>query len=555
MSKSDEQALTKESAKLHAFAGQNTTRRFSLKYNLATSVQKLSLLLQQTPPKVTSLNELWDSCLLIFPTIETDINFLNFFYLIVSHPKYISALSLENSLYLTYRTKLIKTLELVISAISTFSLKIDLPSASIRGTAGKLHAEFDERTCSFETARPVLSAPKKKSLFSKFKRTKTVPVMTVTEELIPFAVKIIGLGYFRVPIFRECLLLDFETHIQYKSTWTMKKALSKHFPSLMMWDDFDSKLKKAELDVNIKVLNNEKSLFVMIFHEIVVYLEKQTINKVIQWTIFHGFDVLLEMYTREYKDLNIADDYVHALDGILVSSVHPKMINFYMETELSRTNMYDEGAVLSTIADLEFYFSKLRTKVLLLKKDFDVELLCKFIDTIIESENVVTLQRILTVLYSYADLFSGKVRHTFFIEYLLDKKFFVLAYFWEENVISLFVQLLLFKGTIAKVKNIESGVLEDVEKKLYDLQEPFENITPAQLDLNINKKVRRKFEKTKVEKLSRKQRPYYESCGRIYGYFTDMYNEWQVSGSDVFPNLIFMHSVKEKDEITLALEN
>lgn len=138
---------------------------------------------------------------------------------------------------------------------------------------------------------------------------------------------------------------------------------------------------------------------------------------------------------------------------------------------------------IATIADIEYFLSKLRTKVLLLKKDFDIDLLFTFVDKIIESENVTTIQRVLSMLYTYADLFSGSTRQRFFLEYLLNKQFNTLAFFWEENIPSLFIQLLLFKGSIAKRCNIEMNMLTELENKLYSVQEPCDSLTPLQLDM------------------------------------------------------------------------
>ncbi|GAB1220024.1 hypothetical protein ENUP19_0047G0083 [Entamoeba nuttalli] len=552
-------SFSKEAAKFNSCAKQFNKKHSSNTVTSLLCAQRLTLLLSssQPPTIIPTLYEIWDSCLLIALEIETDTTLLNLLMTVITHPLFYENFSSDTSsnMYSLYRDHLKKTLDFVIKGLSRMTFDIVLPSAIYRGTVDSLHTELEKRTCSIDAERPVVVAQSKKkvSIFSRFKKGKDKAlVMNVSAEFVPFSVKFFALAYFRFPSFRIKLTQYYTNLFQIKINYSPKKSLLKHFPTLLCWDEFDQKLKPMELEIDLSFLKNEKAFFIMTFREVVSVLEKHTTNKVLQWSTFNGFDVLLETYLKYYNTLDISDPYIHTIDGVIVTSVHPKMINFFMSYEVKRTNFFDPDEVLSTISDLEFFFDKLRNKVLLLKKEFDIKLFCNFIDKIIESENVITIQRILTLLYSYADLFSSRTRQYFFLDYLLDKQFNSLAYFWEENVISLFTQLLLFKGTFAKVKNIENNSLDEVEKKLYEVQESIDGITPLQLDIKIIKKVRRRFEKIRLEKLTHSQKNFIKSSKRLYEYFTEIYNDWQNSGSGVFPNLVFVHSIKEKDEVDVG---
>ena len=72
-----------------------------------------------------------------------------------------------------------------------------------------------------------------------------------------------------------------------------------------------------------------------------------------------------------------------------------------------------------------------------------------------------------------------------------------------------------------------------------------------------NKKEIKKLnsEKIHTEKLTRSQKNYVGNCERLYYYFCDLYNTWQYSGSDIFPDLVFVHTSKEKDEIDVNKDN
>ena len=141
---------------------------------------------------------------------------------------------------------------------------------------------------------------------------------------------------------------------------------------------------------------------------------------------------------------------------------------------------------IAGIEGIEFLFTKLRNKVLLLKGDFDIEWFCKFTDSIIESQNCSTLQKLLTMLYGCVDIFTGSAREYFFLKYLLSKRFNDFALFWEDNIVGLFIQLLLFKGTQAKMKNLEANTLEESEIEMYNVQGKTESgLTAFQLDMFV----------------------------------------------------------------------
>ncbi|KAL7720479.1 Uncharacterized protein QTN25_002246 [Entamoeba marina] len=289
----------------------------------------------------------------------------------------------------------------------------------------------------------------------------------------------------------------------------------------------------------------------MVFHDIVYSVDSHVGNKVLKWKNFQGYDIMLETYIKYYKDYCMSDEYIHAMDGVIVTSDHPAMINFYMRTHLENVNMCDPDAVLTAIADLEFFFSKLRVKVMLLKSDFNIGLLCKFIDFIIESQNTTTLVRILSLIYTYADLFSGETRKSFFIDYLLEKQYRFFSLFWEDNITGLYIQLLLFKGTFAKTNNLVTNKFDVNEISLYKLQEGCENMTPVELDRAIMNKVKNKFEDSSVNNLSVGEKVYHLNAVKLYYYFKDLYEQWQSSKSSVFPNLIHVHSIKQRDEMYL----
>ena len=144
-------------------------------------------------------------------------------------------------------------------------------------------------------------------------------------------------------------------------------------------------------------------------------------------------------------------------------------------------------------------------------------------------------------IYHFVDLLTGEVRYEFFTSYLLRKQFKTLAYSWNPTIVSIFIQILLFKGSLAKVDHIEHNVFTPREEQIYSLQETYNNLTPIALDIKIFKTIKRRFERYKIEKLTQKEIVYLTRTNNLYYYFCNLYNEWQNSGKETLPDLEVNH--------------
>ena len=77
--------------------------------------------------------------------------------------------------------------------------------------------------------------------------------------------------------------------------------------------------------------------------------------------------------------------------------------------------------------------------------DFDVKFLCEGLDIVFKMDHYLLLTKVLAGLYNVADVFRGKVRAELFGAFLMDKYFYHLFFYWEENTRNIFMQLMLFK--------------------------------------------------------------------------------------------------------------
>ena len=87
----------------------------------------------------------------------------------------------------------------------------------------------------------------------------------------------------------------------------------------------------------------------MFFHEVVATIDKTLGNKVIQWSVFEGYEVLLQTYLKYYSDFSYTNEYIRSIDATVVTSIHPMMVNFFMKAYLSKVNLFDAGDVLSLL--------------------------------------------------------------------------------------------------------------------------------------------------------------------------------------------------------------
>ena len=100
---------------------------------------------------------------------------------------------------------------------------------------------------------------------------------------------------------------------------------------------------------------------------------------------------------------------------------------------------------LEAFGYVEIWFKVIKTNDLLLPTNFDIDFFCKGCEIVIEADHFAQLYRLLTLLYSYSELFDGMIRTKLFGEMLLKKFFFKLFLHWDDNVRNTYQQIIVFK--------------------------------------------------------------------------------------------------------------
>lgn len=123
---------------------------------------------------------------------------------------------------------------------------------------------------------------------------------------------------------------------------------------------------------------------------------------------------------------------------------NPSLINQYIRTVFSRSNVYNTNLVLDVLAILEGWLKYLVDNEIPMPVDFDIQYLCTAFDAIMESEYHSTIQKFLTILYQHLSFFHNSARKYLFLDFFFRKHFFSLFLHWEPSIRNTFQQILVF---------------------------------------------------------------------------------------------------------------
>eukprot|EP01102_Stenamoeba_stenopodia_P008063 TRINITY_DN2288_c0_g1_i1.p1 TRINITY_DN2288_c0_g1~~TRINITY_DN2288_c0_g1_i1.p1 ORF type:complete len:583 (-),score=111.95 TRINITY_DN2288_c0_g1_i1:11-1759(-) len=266
------------------------------------------------------------------------------------------------------------------------------------------------------------------------------------------------------------------------------------YPNIFQWNQYHSVL--AHLDSEDEQLRNcpkewleefrKRDLLFFLFVTEWVNLVKQSTNnlqpaknssipqrssKVCKWYSIKGYKEIVQatLFTMKSKDLAYFNRVLTDCLSSLVS-VEPALINFYMYFTFSRTNVYETTAVMETLSYVDVWFKEIMKADKRLSNDFDVNYFCKAISIMIETEHHQLILRVLTLIYNYAEIFSGKItRKTLLIDVLLKQYFFKLFLHWESSIRNAYQQIIVFKMLRERRSRLQKyGFLTDSERPKKD---------------------------------------------------------------------------------------
>eukprot|EP01124_Arcella_intermedia_P012317 TRINITY_DN18676_c0_g5_i1.p1 TRINITY_DN18676_c0_g5~~TRINITY_DN18676_c0_g5_i1.p1 ORF type:complete len:801 (+),score=132.47 TRINITY_DN18676_c0_g5_i1:86-2488(+) len=177
-------------------------------------------------------------------------------------------------------------------------------------------------------------------------------------------------------------------------------------------------------------------------------------NDLILWNTIPGYQQFLEVFLRILQEHPRLTPPLQSATQIVIHS-EPQIINYFLRSILSRTQLYQMPQLSATLLKLQIWFQEFAQSNQPLPQNFDYPYLCSAFDAIISTDHHQLLQKVLQILYDMLDLFTGELRKTFISEFIFTKYFYTLFLHWDEVTRNFFQQLLLWK--VVRIKQSQLG--------------------------------------------------------------------------------------------------
>eukprot|EP01120_Amphizonella_sp_Union-15-10_P011206 TRINITY_DN4696_c0_g1_i1.p1 TRINITY_DN4696_c0_g1~~TRINITY_DN4696_c0_g1_i1.p1 ORF type:complete len:655 (-),score=117.07 TRINITY_DN4696_c0_g1_i1:48-2012(-) len=228
------------------------------------------------------------------------------------------------------------------------------------------------------------------------------------------------------------------------------------FPSLFLWVHYDELAmyngNGAKTDLNIiykedawLTLFKKRTLFFLFFiKEWTDHVNQIKGNRELKFDEIPGYNLIVESFLYHFRTQKYLTKPVMDCSFALLTC-DSSLINFFMKTIFTRTNVYNFTAVVDSLTKIEEWFAFLTKSESSLPQTFDAQYYCSALEVVFETDHHQLIARFLQHLYSFAHIFSGESRRIIFGEFLLKKFFFTLFLHWDEVVRNYFQQFLVFK--------------------------------------------------------------------------------------------------------------
>jgi hypothetical protein len=230
------------------------------------------------------------------------------------------------------------------------------------------------------------------------------------------------------------------------------------YPKLFQWaryhavllacriDNEDDRLRQAPREWPSFLVTRD-GVFEVFLREWLEYVRTAVPDDMLSWPAIPGYIAFQRAFLLHL--MKSTGGFSKALQDLTKTFllIDPALVNSYMRITFSRTSVYEIFAMIDALSSLESWMKELQEHKRPLPPQFDCEYFSTAFDVILEAEHHQIISRILTLFYTYSDLFLGDVRRRLFGDFLLKKHFFRLFLHWDYNVRNIFQQLLIFKVT------------------------------------------------------------------------------------------------------------
>lgn len=136
---------------------------------------------------------------------------------------------------------------------------------------------------------------------------------------------------------------------------------------------------------------------------------------------------------------------------LLLATGHPQPFAALVQLAYACTPVRETPRVVATLLALDTWLADLAARRMLLGgRAFDAAAFCRGLDVILQTDHHMILARLLTMVYAYGSLFRGRARLALFRTLLLQHHFYHLFLHWNDNVRSIFCQVLVYRALLTK---------------------------------------------------------------------------------------------------------
>ena len=305
----------------------------------------------------------------------------------------------------------------------------------------------------------------------------TVPTLEAAPAMsgafVAFAAKFLSLAYWRVPVLQR----DMCRYV-YDSKRSRLPAperdlhrdkqpyTEKDYPELFGWatllaapaegestggEDTEESVHKRSKKWLVRQMTRHTEFFLVFLCEWLngVYaVVGERFDGSVQWARLPGYAELAKSFLQYVMELPVgcAWDRTRSRAEITLLLTSPAyVLNGLLRFAFQRTPLGSVDAVLATLMDVEGWLSILVQHGVVLTDDFDADRLCDALDLILRLDHFNLTAKLLAMLYDYGDVFAGAARIKVFGELLLEKHFYRLFCHWDDNVRSIYCQILAFR--------------------------------------------------------------------------------------------------------------
>jgi hypothetical protein len=350
----------------------------------------------------------------------------------------------------------------------------------------------------------------------------------IEQEIKEFCIYYINIAYFRIPLFRNKLLVLISSGVNEKFEEIMnrntKGKKSNHenaniqdlleidpINNLLLWENLfydklkssleeNNKTERIENEINDKfaklkylmenntvqeenwteVFLQKGNIFFGLIIRLANYIIKKSESNDINWLNIPGFVLLLNALTHEIY-IRPANSYPQILKNVFKLFINlPEIPNTFIKEIIYRTNAYDVNGIFNIfdiISSLfQEYMSKNPNKLF---EKFNYNLLNQVIKHIMKVDHSLCVSKVLLFYYNYAHLIPTAHLGDF-CQNFLGKRFYALFFHWSFEVRDKFFYLILFILDF-KIKGLVP--YQDLE----DLKIAKDNNTGEYLGVNVNK--------------------------------------------------------------------